>query len=265
MAVAECQGVAIHYEVAGEGPVVALCHGLCGELSHVRDVVGSLPGYRTVLWDARGHGRTPPSVPDTYTFDVFARDLSALLDHLGISEAVIGGISMGAAVSTRFALKYPERTRGLVLIRPAWLTSPLPDGLRLFPVVADYLGRYSAEEGCRLLEQSAEYQALCDEFPDTAATLRAQFFEKDAVARRGRLQGIPNDTPIRSWGEINVLEMPTLVFGNTPDFVHPVSFAMEWAQRLPRGEFVQTPSRALEFDQHAEVVRVHLKSFLAAL
>jgi pimeloyl-ACP methyl ester carboxylesterase len=261
----EHEDVLFHYEVAGEGPVVALCHGLCGELSHVRDVVGPLPGHRTVLWDARGHGRTPPGAPDTYTFDVFARDLAALLDHLGVTEAVIGGISMGAAVSTRFAIKYPERTRGLVLIRPAWLTSPLPDGLRLFPVVADYLGRFSAEEGCRLLERSAEYQALEDTFPDTAATLRAQFFENDAVARRGRLHGIPNDTPIRSWDEITVLEMPTLVFGNTPDVVHPLSFAMEWAQRLPRGEFVQTPSRTLEFDQHAEVVRIHLKSFLAAL
>jgi len=172
---------------------------------------------------------------------------------------------MGAAVSTRFALNHPERTRGLVLVRPAWLTSALPDGLRLFHVVADYLGLLGAEEGCRLLEQSADYQALRDEFPDAAATLRAQFFEKDAVARCGRLHGIPNDTPIRSWDEISVLEMPTLVFGNTPDFVHPLAFAMEWAQRLPRGEFVQTPSRTLDFDQHAEVVRVHLKTFLAAL
>ena len=78
--------------------------------------------------------------------------------------------------------------------------------------------------------------------------LCAQFFEKDAVARCGRLHGIPNDTPIRSWDEISVLEMPTLVFGNTPDLVHPLAFAMEWAQRLPRGEFVQTPSRTLDFE-----------------
>jgi len=52
MPTVEHEGVLFHYEVTGEGPAVALCHGLCGELSHVRDVVGPLPGYRTVLWDA---------------------------------------------------------------------------------------------------------------------------------------------------------------------------------------------------------------------
>src|SRR5262249_57034897 len=82
---------------------------------------------RLLCLDARGHGQTQPlGDPSALTFDVFADDLVALLDCLGIGQAIIGGISMGAGVALNIAVRYPERVAGLVLSRPAWLDGPMP-------------------------------------------------------------------------------------------------------------------------------------------
>ena len=169
---------------------------------------------------------------------------------------------MGAAVSTRFAILYPERVRALALVRPAWLTKPLPEGLSLFPVAAEYMERFGPSEGLVRFEQTVEYQKLLRDHPDTALGLREQFLLPDALARAPRITGIPSDAPVRSWSEVAALRMPALVVGNEPDYVHPISYALEWAQRLPYGRFVQVAAKSAGFGPYAEDVRRHLVDFL---
>ena len=262
----EHDAIRFHYELAGEGPLLVFCHGLTGNLEQVRELIGSISGIRQLFWDARGHGQTTPAGPaEGFAFDAFARDLEALLDHLAIERAVIGGVSMGAAVSTRFAIRNPDRVGGLILVRPAWLTEPLPEGLRLFPTVAGYLERLEANEGCRLLEDSADFQALREQSPDAASGLRDQFFQEDGRERRERLRGIPGDAPIRNWSEVENLRIPALVIGNEPDYVHPLSYAKAWAERLPLGRFELVPAKAAGFEPYAQAVSQHVKAFLNSL
>lgn len=262
----EHDGIRFHYDFTGAGPGLAFAHGLTGNMEHARELIGTVPGYRQVFWDARGHGKTSPAGPvKGFAFDVFAQDLAALLDRLEIQQAVVGGISMGAAVSARFAIRYPERVRGLILVRPAWLTEPLPGGLEMMPVAGQYLERFGEENGCDLFVQSAAYQSLLARQPETAAALREQFFAEAALERRGRLTGIPGDAPIRSWSEVENLRIPALVLGNEPDYVHPISFARIWAERLPLGRFVQVPAKSAGFEPHALAVRQHVAGFLTSL
>jgi pimeloyl-ACP methyl ester carboxylesterase len=70
--------------------------------------------YRVVTWDERGHGLAEHESPWTYWDS--ARDVLALLDHLGVEQAVLGGMSQGGFLSLRAALLAPERVRALVLI-----------------------------------------------------------------------------------------------------------------------------------------------------
>lgn len=72
------------------------------------------PEFRVATWDERGHGETPARGPFSYWDS--ARDLLALLDHLGVQRAVLGGMSQGGFVSLRAALLAPGRVRGLILI-----------------------------------------------------------------------------------------------------------------------------------------------------
>ena len=117
MAVAEIRGQRLHYEDSvGSGMPLVLSHGFLQDSEMFEPQVRDLAGrHRIITWDQRGHGRTM-STPVPFTYWDSADDLAGLLDHLGIERAVVGGMSQGGFISLRFALRYPNRTAGLVLI-----------------------------------------------------------------------------------------------------------------------------------------------------
>src|SRR5438093_13624358 len=80
------------------------------------NVPGLARGHRLVLWEPRGHARSDsPEDPAKYSFRRWALDLKAVLDHLGLRRAHVGGLSLGAGIATRFALAFPGRVRSLVV------------------------------------------------------------------------------------------------------------------------------------------------------
>lgn len=79
-------------------------------------------GYRAITPDLRGYGENPAR-PGVTPFAAFADDLVALLDHLDIEQAVVGGVSMGGRIAMEFRLRHPGRVRALVLSD----TSPVPE------------------------------------------------------------------------------------------------------------------------------------------
>ena len=116
MPTAAVNGIQVSYtDSGGDGPAVVLGHGYLMDASMFDAQVAALaPGYRVITWDARGHGGTP--APGPFSYWDLGRDVLALLDHLGIEQAVFGGMSQGGFVSMRAALLAPRRVRGLVLI-----------------------------------------------------------------------------------------------------------------------------------------------------
>ncbi len=71
-------------------------------------------GWRVIVPDLRGYGETTV-VSGKTTLDVFANDLAALLDRLGVNRAVVGGLSMGGQIAMEFARLHPNRVQGLLL------------------------------------------------------------------------------------------------------------------------------------------------------
>jgi len=71
-----------------------------------------------LYYDQRGHGRSDRSTPDRWTLDVWADDLAALLEGVGLDAPVVFGSGFGALVATRFAGRHPGRLGKLVLSRP---------------------------------------------------------------------------------------------------------------------------------------------------
>lgn len=109
-------GAAVAYEDLGAGPALVFVHGHPFNRSMWAPQLGlfSRAGWRVVAPDLRGYGQTTV-VPGKTTLDVFARDLSALLDHLGIGRAVLVGLSMGGQIVLEFYRLFQERVAGLVL------------------------------------------------------------------------------------------------------------------------------------------------------
>src|SRR6187200_2805253 len=116
------EGRRLAYRVYGEGPrVTVLMHGLLvSQRMHV-PLARALAtrGNRVVTLDLLGHGRSdrPPDMW-RYGMGFFARDVVALLDHLDIDQAVVGGTSLGANVTLSVASIAPERLRGMVIEMP---------------------------------------------------------------------------------------------------------------------------------------------------
>src|SRR5438094_43637 len=125
--------LSFHYLERGTGVPFFFQHGLGGDVEAVFDLIEPPRGFRLIGMDFRAHGKTTPlGNVEKIGFDSFADDLIALMDHLRISAAVIGGTSMGAGVALNCALRYPNRLLGLVLQRPAWLDGPRPENVRVF-------------------------------------------------------------------------------------------------------------------------------------
>jgi 3-oxoadipate enol-lactonase len=147
MPIAELDGADVYYEERGDSArCVVLSHGFLMDHEMFAPQVDALAGsFRCITWDERGHGATPASGPFTYWDS--AADLIGLLDHLGIEQAALVGMSQGGFLSLRAALIGPERVRGLAFIdsqagpeedaaRPIydalfeeWLASGMSDGI----------------------------------------------------------------------------------------------------------------------------------------
>ncbi len=106
----------IAYRVQGHGPAMMLVHGfpLSGEL-FVKNRNALARRYTVVTPDLRGFGSS--TTPDTKGgVQLYAKDMLAVMDHLKIKKAIIGGMSMGGAVVLEMYREAPERFSGLVLI-----------------------------------------------------------------------------------------------------------------------------------------------------
>lgn len=105
----------LHYTDSGTGLPVLLTHGFgaSGEMWRPQiDVLGDR--YRFITWDMRGHGRTQCPMDDAqFTHEHTMADLLALLDHLELEQAVIGGHSLGGYMSLAFHARHPTRVGAL--------------------------------------------------------------------------------------------------------------------------------------------------------
>jgi pimeloyl-ACP methyl ester carboxylesterase len=117
MATINRDGVNIYYEDHGSGPAVLLSHGYSATTGMWKGQVEAFKDkYRVITWDMRGHGQSDsPDDPKAYSEAATCEDMAAILKHLGIQKAVIGGLSLGGYMSLAFNVAHPEMTRALML------------------------------------------------------------------------------------------------------------------------------------------------------
>jgi pimeloyl-ACP methyl ester carboxylesterase len=108
---------ALHVETAGAGPGLVFAHGFGGSARNWRPQVRTFRRrWRVVTYDARGHARSAaPTEPEAYREEALVGDLAAAAREAADPRPVVAGLSMGAAVALRYALRGPERARALVL------------------------------------------------------------------------------------------------------------------------------------------------------
>ena len=110
-------GVRIYYEDHGHGLPILFSHGFGASTGMWKGQVEALQdAYRLILWDMRGHGESDsPEQQTLYSHAHTIEDMRAILDHLGLTQAVIAGHSLGGFMSLAFHVAYPQRVKALIL------------------------------------------------------------------------------------------------------------------------------------------------------
>lgn len=114
---ADVEGGRLYYEISGEGEPVVLIHGNMQDSRAWDDQFQALShSFRVIRYDVRGFGKSSlPNEGEAYTHH---GDLAVLLQHLGVANAHIVGLSMGSAIAVDFVLEYPAMSRSLVAAGP---------------------------------------------------------------------------------------------------------------------------------------------------
>ncbi|WP_375175927.1 3-oxoadipate enol-lactonase [Pseudooceanicola sp.] len=121
MQIADLDGFRVHYRVDGdpEGPPVVFANSLGTDLRLWDKVIPLLPaGPRYIRYDKRGHGLTD-ATPQPYAMGTLVRDAEALLDHLGVRDALFVGLSIGGMIGQGLAVKRLDQVRALVISNSA--------------------------------------------------------------------------------------------------------------------------------------------------
>lgn len=111
---APVNGIKIYYEEYGQGEPLLLLHGNSGSISLFEKQIPELAKqFHVIAVDTRGQGKSSED-GKTYTYDLFADDMNALLDHLHLDSVHVLGWSDGGNTGLIMAMKYPAKVKKLV-------------------------------------------------------------------------------------------------------------------------------------------------------
>jgi len=229
------------YSVYGDGPrtTVLLPGLLFSQRMHV-PLARALTdhGNRVVTLDLLGHGKSDrPRDMRQYSMVQFAEQTIALLDHLQIDQAVVGGTSLGANVTLSVAAEAPERLRGMIVEMPVLDNALLACALFFTPLM---VALTFGEPVMRLVQAGARL------VPSGAtpyfADVMLDWLRQDPAPSAAVLQGLFFGRTAPPMSERVTFQAPTLVIGHPRDPVHPFSDADALARELPNAQLMDANS-----------------------
>jgi pimeloyl-ACP methyl ester carboxylesterase len=241
----------IEYAVAGEGVPLLRIHGTPGgydqSIASAISRPESIAGFKMIAISRPGYLRTPlqSGVTPADQADLYA----ALLDELNIKTTIVYGVSGGAPSALQFALKYPQRTLGLVLVVPYLETAPSDEG-RVAPESAFSmrLQDFAFWLGVEFMSEAVASRvmpSMMSGFESTDPIQMAMMREIGTgfIHAGLRAPGRANDMKqfemlgIETW-LLEVMRVPTLILHGTKDENAPYGASKAAAARIPTAELV---------------------------
>jgi len=229
---------------------LVLVHGAGGSHLDWPAPLRRLKGANVYDLDLPGHGRSEgpgrSSVADYRDFTL------AFLDALGLEKAIVVGHSMGGGIALDFALHYPDRLAGLILVgsgarlrvAPAILTGILSD----FEATVDLVCNYAFGSGATEQLKRLGRQRLLN---TPAEVLHGDYAACDAFDVMERL------------GEVRC---PTLVIGGTADVLTPPKYSVYLFDHIPEAELVLVNAAGhMVMLEKPEIVARVISQFVASL
>ncbi|MFL5015829.1 MAG: alpha/beta fold hydrolase [Rhizobium sp.] len=258
-------GTILNVDVAGEGASIIFQHGLCGDAAQTDEVFPLDAGFRRVTIEARGHGHSQAGNLEQLSIATFCDDIAAYMEKNLMPPIVIGGISMGAVIALRLAVKRPDLVKALIIARPAWLTASAPENMSPNAEVGHLLKTLPQGEAKTAFLAGPVGVRLAAEAPDNLASLVGFFSRTPLDVTAELLTRISNDGPGVTDEEVRNLTVPTLIIGHDRDSIHPLSLARALAERIAGACLVQITSKTESRRQYVADFRLAMGNFLKEL
>jgi len=232
-------GFRISYDEYGTGdrPLV-LIHGLLMN-RRMYDRLGpemANRGNRVIAIDLLGHGRSDrPADMSQYSMTFFARQVEALLDHLNLEKAVIGGTSLGANVTLELAYLEPDRLRGMMVEMPVLDNALLAAAVVFTPIM---VGLRFGEPLLKLLAAGARRIPRTNPLVD----MGLDWIRQDPAPSEAVLEGLFLGSSAPHHQFRVQMEQPALVIGHHTDPLHPFSDSGMLAEELPNARLIEATS-----------------------
>lgn len=250
-------GCPLYAVATGSGPVLVLLHGGGPDHRSLLPLAGRLAGaYTVVLPDVRGYGRSLCTDPARHTWAQYVEDVRALLDHLDLRRAAVGGTGLGGTVTLRAAAACPGRIRAAVVISVEDIEDDSAKAAE-----AAMMESFAA----RVIDEGIE-AAWAPILPDLVPLIGA--LVRDAIPRSDPASiaaacAIGRDRAFHGVEDLRSIAVPTLIIPGA-DARHPAALAREAAEALPHGHLasVALTSRMRTADDLGRAVAPAVRDFL---
>jgi pimeloyl-ACP methyl ester carboxylesterase len=239
-------GASIYYQMQGEGDPMLLIHGYPLNSGLFRDNVGPLSEqYQVITVDLRGFGQsTSPS--EEGSIETYATDVLAVMDELGIDQAIVGGMSMGGPIVFEMYRQAPERFSGMILNDTIDAAASPPEAGLWAGVAqqAEEMGVASLVDFLMPDMLTGETRMNQPELVEYLGSLMEEASQDAAIAGANALETRPDssDTLV----EITV---PTLILTGVEDSLYAFEIAQMMNEGILNSELVLIPGAA-----HAAII-----------
>ena len=233
-------GQRLAYEVHGDGARnVVLLPGLLLP-SRMHDPLATdlaNRGNRVITLDLLGHGQSDkPRDMWRYSIPIFGREVVALLDHLELDEAVVGGTSLGANTTLEVASLAPSRLRGMVIEMPVLDNALLGCAIAFTPLLIGLT--FGAPIAGPVASVMRRVPRVFGHYPDVFLDVLSREPRPSSAVLQGIFFG--RTAPPRE--ERKTFEAPSIVLGHPRDAIHPFSDAKMLSEELPNGRLLEANS-----------------------
>jgi YbgC/YbaW family acyl-CoA thioester hydrolase len=234
-------GVNLAVESRGQGPAILFLHGYPLNRSMWRDQIEALEGFHRIAPDLRGMGQS--DAPDLgYGINIYAADVAALLDALGVDDVVLCGLSMGGYVAFEFLRHWRERVRGLVLMDTR-ADADSGETRRARDAAAASAREGGAQAIAETMLPKLLSPATLRSRPDTVERVRQMIVSTPVAGIVGALAAM-RDRPGSEALLPTLGNLPTLVLVGEADTLTPPDQGRALAQAIPGADLVLVPEAA---------------------
>ncbi|WP_233529571.1 alpha/beta fold hydrolase [Antrihabitans stalagmiti] len=241
----------------GDGPVVVLLHGGGPDHHSLLPMANRLADrFTVVVPDVRGYGRSVCQDPDLHTWSRYADDVIALLDHLDVPDAVVGGTGLGGTIALRVGLAFPARVRSIVVIS----AEDIEDDEAKIAETA-LMDRFADRVRAEGIE--AAWELFLPHLQPLIGNLVRSAIPRADPGSVAAAAAIGRDRSFRTLDELSAIEAPVLIVPGA-DERHPVEVTERVSATIPNATLAQNVSfDALRTaDDLADAVIPEIRRFL---